>query len=220
MSNEVCTSAIERVRFAVTVGASEDELALHVIKLAEADQPTVRAALAAVLTEQRNAEAWWTDAHSNDRLSAASLRWSTPTTRYLRPGWLSLRTSERQKANGELTHGAVFFHEQDIESGVAGHGLMLAFGAFDDGPEHGPLSHALAVDVCRTLRRHGVRCDWDGDLNRRLAVAPFTGSRRRFTEAPPYALIADDPDAEPEAWRRPPPKATTLAAKKPWWRFW
>lgn len=55
MSNEVCTSAIERVRFAVTVGASEDELALHVIELAEADQPTVRAALAAVLTEQRNA---------------------------------------------------------------------------------------------------------------------------------------------------------------------
>ena len=133
---------------------------------------------------------------------------------------LVVEESERQKANGERTHGAIFFHEQDIESGVAGHGLMLAFGAFDDGPDHGPLSHALAVDDCRTLRRHGVRCDWDGDLNRRLAVAPFSWSRRRFTEAPPYALIADDLGAEPQAWRRPPPKATTLAAKKPWWRFW
>lgn len=227
MSNELRTSAIERLRFAVTVGAPDDELALHVAELAEAEQPMVRAALAAALAEQRTAEASWTDATCNDRLSAAfaELRERGVVAMEhvgytMSEAWsLVGEESERRQVNGEVTHGAVFFHEQDTERGVTGDGLMLAFGAFDDGPDHGPLSHALAVDVCRTLRRHGVQCDWDGDLNRRLAVAPFTWAKRRFTEAPPYALIADDPGTEPEAWRRAPPKATALAPK-PWWRFW
>jgi hypothetical protein len=136
-------------------------------------------------------------------------------------GWLIVgEESERQDASGKMTHGGLFFHEQDVEGGVAGDGLMLAFGAFADGPDHAALSHALAVDICRTLRRHGVQCNWDGDINRRIEVAPFTWRKRRFTEAPSYALVADDPAAEPDAWRRPPPKTPALLAKKPWWRFW
>jgi hypothetical protein len=65
---------------------------------------------------------------------------------------------------------------------------MLAFGAFADGPDHAALSHALAVDICRTLRRHGVQCNWDGDINR--GFVPFAVEIRSGDPVDFYALAA------------------------------
>jgi hypothetical protein len=62
---------------------------------------------------------------------------------------------------------------------VAGLGLMLAFGSYDDGPQHQPKSLALAREIVETLNRHGVPATWDGTIGRRIEILPFEWRRRR-----------------------------------------
>jgi hypothetical protein len=72
--------------------------------------------------------------------------------------------------------GAVFYHGQDVERGVAGEGLYLTFGAYADGDE---ASLAIAREVCDTLASHGVKTSWDGSAKTRILIPPFVWRRRR-----------------------------------------
>lgn len=184
-------------------------------------RPTLDEALAAL----RDDEAGWRDATINDRLTAAFAALEAAGIVALEnagytmsEGWEDIANAAEERTTP--ARGGVFFHGQDVERALAGDGLWLAFGAFDDGPTHRPASFALAVDVCRALRRHGVDCTWSGDVDARIAVAPFPWRRRRFTTAPPFEVI--EPTApEPAEWSRPPPPAPEPPPpKRPWWKFW
>jgi hypothetical protein len=85
----------------------------------------------------------------------------------------------------EKPRGAVFYHGQDLEYGVQGHGLMLAFGAFeDDETKSEAASAAIAREVCETLTAHGVEAKWESSVNSRIEIAPFPWRKRRWTDAP------------------------------------
>lgn len=229
-SDEAVSYAVERAGFYVVAGLPRDEIWASLTggaELTDDERAAIAAAVDAAIAAHAITEGGWHDATTNDRISAAFAELNGRGVVAMEhagftmsEGW-SIVSEAAEDVPGATA--AVFFHEQDVERGVEGHGLMLAFGAFDDGPDHAPLSHALAVDVCRTLRRHGVLCDWAGDIDRRIEVAPFAWRKRRATKAPPYALVDDDAATEPSAWRHPPaPRATAPAPRtpKPWWRFW
>jgi hypothetical protein len=79
--------------------------------------------------------------------------------------------------------GAVFYHGQDLERGVAGEGLMLAFGAYeDDATKHEAASLAIAREVCEVLGRHGVRTEWNGSVSERIQIPPFEWRKRQWTQ--------------------------------------
>lgn len=98
-------------------------------------------------------------------------------------GW-----SDAHEAASELPEkprGAVFYHGQDLESGVQGEGLMLAFGAFEnDEAKSETASTAIAREVCDTLAAHGVQAKWDGSVHSRIEITPFSWRKRRWTSAP------------------------------------
>ena len=85
----------------------------------------------------------------------------------------------------EKPRGAVFYHGQDLESGIQGEGLMLAFGAFeDDETKSEAASTVIAREVCDTLATHGVKVKWGGSVHSRIEIMPFSWQKRRWTSAP------------------------------------
>ncbi len=74
--------------------------------------------------------------------------------------------------------GAVFYHWQDLERGVRGEGLWLAYGAYVEGDGQEQASLAIAAEACEVLRRHGVAVTFRGNIDERIFVEPFTWQRR------------------------------------------
>ncbi|MBO9714066.1 MAG: hypothetical protein J7495_14245 [Sphingomonas sp.] len=81
---------------------------------------------------------------------------------------------EAQQA-GLPAHGYAFFHMQDTEHAVEGHGLHLNYGACEDGE-----AAALAVgrEIVAALEAEGLETDWDGSWSTRIAVAIDWKKRR------------------------------------------
>jgi hypothetical protein len=73
--------------------------------------------------------------------------------------------------------GAVFFHEQDVERGVEGQGILLAFGAYNE-EDHEMESLDLANEICDVLNRHQIPNRWDGDIDSRIEILPFVWQKR------------------------------------------
>jgi hypothetical protein len=76
---------------------------------------------------------------------------------------------------GRQVEGYTFFHWQDTESAVEGHGLHLAFGAMDDAPE---AARAVGEKIVQALRSEGLEVEWDGSIGLRILVK-LTWRRRR-----------------------------------------
>jgi hypothetical protein len=92
---------------------------------------------------------------------------------------------EKAAAIGVQARGLVFFHWNDTERAVDGHGLGLSYTAVGDiEPEaHATASAAIASEVVDALLREGLTPKWSGKLDQRVKV-PMRWQRRRFT-APP-----------------------------------
>ncbi|HSI05270.1 MAG: hypothetical protein ACAI38_03175 [Myxococcota bacterium] len=80
--------------------------------------------------------------------------------------------------------GAVFYHWQDLERGVKGEGLWLAYGAYVEGEGHEQASLAIAAEACEALRRHGVAVTFRGNIEERIFIEPFSWQRRFRAEDP------------------------------------
>ena len=76
---------------------------------------------------------------------------------------------------GLPVEGYTFYHMQDTEAAVDGHGVYLAYGATEEGEE---AALAVARRVVARLEASGLAPDWDGDIGRRIAV-PLDWKRRR-----------------------------------------
>jgi hypothetical protein len=96
--------------------------------------------------------------------------------------------ASRRVEAGRPPRGAAFYHGQDLERGVAGKGLMLAFGAYaTDKKAHDAASVAIGCEVVETLARFGVKTRWDETVRSRIAILPFGWQKRQFTKAPKIA---------------------------------
>jgi hypothetical protein len=86
---------------------------------------------------------------------------------------------------GQAVRGLVFFHWNDTERAVDGHGLGLSYTAVGDiEPDAYPAATlSIASELVDALRREGLTPKWSGKLNQRVMV-PMRWQRRRFT-APP-----------------------------------
>ncbi|KAJ0423522.1 hypothetical protein BJY00DRAFT_310178 [Aspergillus carlsbadensis] len=92
------------------------------------------------------------------------------------------------------TCGYVFFHEQDME-GVAMNGgeLSLVFGSFTRSERK---NCAVGEVIVRSLRRAGVRVEWEGDAGKRIRV--LCGEWRRRVPAEEDAEDIGDGDFDSE----------------------
>lgn len=72
-------------------------------------------------------------------------------------------------------HGYCFFHGQDLERAIEGHGLTIAFGDLNDNPER---TVAVGHAVRRALEEAGFETEWDGTAKTRLNVPSINWQRR------------------------------------------
>ncbi|WP_205762190.1 DUF6891 domain-containing protein [Longimicrobium terrae] len=140
--------------------------------------------LPGLLAAHAREEATWPETTDNDRLEAAFAE--------LEDGGIVCRENfaccnncgsaeiwaEVEAVNDIIPHvrGYVFYHMQDTESAVEGGGIYLSYGAVAD-TEDAPL--AVARDVVSTLRDHGLRVEWNGEITRRIMVELDWKRRRR-----------------------------------------
>jgi hypothetical protein len=69
---------------------------------------------------------------------------------------------------GATVRGYTFFHQQDTEAAVDGHGFCLNYGTPDD--EDDDARVAIGHEVAEVIRRHGLTVEWDGAIERRIIV--------------------------------------------------
>lgn len=79
------------------------------------------------------------------------------------------------EAKGVRTRGYAFYHWQDTEAAVEGHGICLYYGSCEEG-EAADL--AIGREIAAELERQGLRPEWNGELDRRIGV-PMDWRRRR-----------------------------------------
>jgi hypothetical protein len=147
------------------------------------------------LEEHRVEQAGWTEPSVNDAIDRAfeelnhqgilALQDAGYT---LSEGWSEAKALAARSS--ELLRGATFFHGQDVERGVLGGGLMLAFGAFEDDPKRRDEADlAIAREVRETLARHGIETEWNGSVKTRIQIPPFEWRKRtRDTDLDPDSL--------------------------------
>lgn len=76
---------------------------------------------------------------------------------------------------GPDARGFVYFHSQCTESAVAGRGLTLLHGGFDDSSE---TTAAIGREVVAALAAVGLSTEWDHDPGRAVTVTPLDWRRR------------------------------------------
>jgi Arc/MetJ-type ribon-helix-helix transcriptional regulator len=76
--------------------------------------------------------------------------------------------------------GYAFFHQQDSETVASTDNLYLAYGAFNQGDDE---ALAVAWEVVRTLRQHGLSVEWNGKISKRIRIKDIHWQRRRLSES-------------------------------------
>lgn len=87
-----------------------------------------------------------------------------------------------QQAGAESSDiiGYCFYHGQDLERAVSGHGLLLTFGDI-----HGTERAGILVGerIAQVFEKHGFRVDWDGTIQTRINLPDVRWKKRSVTEA-------------------------------------
>lgn len=144
----------------------------------------LRARVADGLAARRAEEAGWTEETLNDRLEEAFAELEDS-------GIVAVENAGNHRDEAWVTcfdlsegmeappRGGVFFLGPDVEEAVAGRGLSLTFGAFED---NDPAT--IGREVCDVLAKYGIPTTWSGDPADLILIPPFTWKKRQFT-APP-----------------------------------
>ena len=147
----------------------------------DADEASLRAAVPPEFARKRQAEADWPTTTDCDRLDDAFAELNSGGVIALHNAGTTM--SDGLSDIGQELHergragvkGYCFYHGQDLERAVNGQGLLLAFGDLDDVAEQ---KRAVGEEVRTCLGRHGLRVEWDGDPEQRLAIPNLDWKRR------------------------------------------
>jgi hypothetical protein len=155
-----------------------------------ADPDALRAFAAAELerlwSEQRAAEAAWVGRTDCERLDQAFAELEG-TGIVCRQDFSCCGTCGAAEIGGECAaveeggvrvRGYAFYHQQDTEHAIDGHGVYLSYGA--DEPGRQP-ALAIAREIIAVLESHGLKPTWSGSWSDRIHV-PLEW-RRRFVSA-------------------------------------
>ena len=83
-------------------------------------------------------------------------------------------------ADAAPARGYTFYHQQDAEHALDGHGLYLAYGALTDQNGDAPQdTEAVGRAVVEALAAEGFVVDWNGSAKARLRLPGFAWKRRR-----------------------------------------
>lgn len=83
---------------------------------------------------------------------------------------------EAAQARGMARYqGYCFFHAQDIESALDGHGMHIAFGVFD---RASVTVSEIGQRVVNAVREAGLAVEWDGDERKRIFIPAIEWRRR------------------------------------------
>jgi hypothetical protein len=98
----------------------------------------------------------------------------------------------RGRWQGRPIIGFAFYHNQDTESAVGGHGIYLNFGScenFKNQSDYARASVAVGRAIVEVLKKHRLRAKWNGKNDQRINV-PMKWRRRaepkRFREGDRY----------------------------------
>lgn len=196
MDEETRADIIDTIDFEVRAGFGdaeslreelEESLRDELPDITDDDVKEMVAHLDRELRARDELEATWTETTTNDRITAAfdaldakgivALEEAGET---LTDGWDEALDIADERDDDHYW-GAAYYHRQDVERGVAGQGLLIAYGAF---AETEPEALRVARLVVETLRSHGVPVSWDGTVEKRIQIEPFEWRRRRSTSAP------------------------------------
>ncbi|MEC3909649.1 hypothetical protein U5A82_03960 [Sphingobium sp. CR2-8] len=142
------------------------------------------AALRAALADHRAAERDWSDMTDCDRLDAAFAALEEEGI-VARQNFTCCGTCgateiwdeiEAAQDEGMVVEGYAFFHMQDTESAVEGHGLYLNYGACGEGEEAAAI--AIGHRIVEQLEAQGLTTDWDGQMAQRIGVSLEWKKRR------------------------------------------
>ncbi len=75
-------------------------------------------------------------------------------------------------------HGFCFYHSQDLDHALDGEDLLLAFGFVegDESPEQAQVE--VGRLICEALRHEGLKVDWSGTVDERIALPQMQWQRR------------------------------------------
>jgi hypothetical protein len=148
----------------------------------DADEATLRGAVAPEFDKKATAEASWPDTTDCDRVDKAFEELNSR-------GVIALHNAGYTMSDGisevsEVLHergrkgikGYCFYHGQDVERAMAGGGLTVAFGDLDDDKLKKTEIGYLVKDV---LQEFGLTVDWNGDPETRLNIPALDWQRRR-----------------------------------------
>lgn len=141
------------------------------------------AALRAALADHRAAEQAWSDSTDCDRLDAAfdaleaegivaRQNFTCCSTCGASEIWDEIEAAQEE---GISVDGYAFFHMQDTESAVEGHGLYLNYGACEQDED---AAIAIGHRIVEQLEAHGLTVGWDGRWDQRISVALEWRKRR------------------------------------------
>lgn len=74
---------------------------------------------------------------------------------------------DQESKSGTQVRGYAFYHMQDTESAVEGHGLYLNYGAVPNGET---AAVGIGQEIAATLKQQGLLVDWDGTWAKRIGV--------------------------------------------------
>lgn len=148
------------------------------------DHAWIKTFAAAALEKKRAAEATWPQDTDCDRLDRAFDRLNGQGFCVLQ--WAGNTISDGMEEVGEVINaegvpddryqGYCFFHSQDIDRALGGEGLLLAFGATDSDTSEDYVR--MGRLVCEAFHQEGLKTEWDGTADSRIAVPALRWQRR------------------------------------------
>ena len=184
------TALRDQMRRDVLGGYFDDDAILtnaHDLFEEELPRPTLRreasAALREALAEHRAAEQGWTQMTDCDRLELAfaALEAEGIIARQNFTCCANCGASEiweeieAAQAEDIAVQGYAFFHMQDTEAAVEGHGLYMSYGACEQGEA---AQIAVGYRIVAQLEAYGLETRWDGSWSQRIGV-PMNWQKRR-----------------------------------------
>ena len=148
---------------------------------AHCDEAVLRAAVEPELAKKRAAEATWPNTTDCDRLDAVfyalheqGICALSNTGRERSDGYTAVAAALATAPKGHY-RGYCFYHGQDVDRAIEGHGVMIAFGDLDDKNESGL---AIGSAVASALRAAGFAVEWNGSIETRINLPAFLWQRR------------------------------------------